>query len=117
MSDYLNYITGTHALYNKYYADWRLCINSYHGGPEYKDAHYLRAYQVDFNTPSEMVNTYERADDGSYVAKFKARVQQGATYNEVTRGQDKLEGSFYAEKLDAVPWYNYVKLIQQYSIP
>ena len=111
MSDYLNYITGTHALYNKYYADWRLCINSYHGGPEYKDAHYLRAYQVDFNTPSEMVNTYERADDGSYVAKFKARVQQGATYNEVTRGQDKLEGSFYAEKLDAVPWYNYVKLI------
>ena len=111
MSDYLNYITGTHTLYDKYYSDWRLCINSYHGGPEYKDAHYLRAYQVDFNTPSEMVNTYERADDGSYVAKFQAKVVQGSTRNATVRGQDKLSGSFYEEKLDAVPWYNYVKLI------
>lgn len=111
MSDYLNYITSTHNLYDRYRSDWRLCINSYHGGPEYKDAHYLRAYQVDFNTPSEMVNTYERADDGSYVAKFKAKVTQGSTYNETVRGQDKLSGSFYEEKLDSVPWYNYVKLI------
>lgn len=111
LSDYLNYITSTHNLYDRYRNDWRLCINSYHGGPEYKDAHYLRAYQVDFNTPSEMVNTYERADDGSYVAKFKAKVTQGATSQEVSRGQDKLSGSFYEEKLDSVPWYNYVKLI------
>jgi hypothetical protein len=111
LSDYIDYITGTHSLYDKYYDDWRLAINSYHSGPEYKDAHYLRAYQVDLNTPSETVNTYETAEDGSYVAKFKAKVEHGMTHNEVSKGQDMLGGSFYGEKIDNTPVYNYVKLI------
>ena len=111
MSEYIDYITGTHSLYDKYYNDWRLAINSYHSGPEYKDAHYLRAYQVDLNTPSETVNTYERGEDGSYVSKTKARVEHGMTSNQVDKGQDMLGGSFYAEKIDNTPVYNYVKLI------
>lgn len=111
MSEYIDYITGTHSLYDKYYNDWRLAINSYHSGPEYKDAHYLRAYQVDLNTPAETINTYERGDDGSYVSKTKARVEHGMTQNEVEKGQDMLGGSFYAEKIDNTPVYNYVKLI------
>ena len=111
MSEYIDYITGTHSLYDKYYDDWRLAINSYHSGPEYKDAQYLRAYQVDLNTPSETINTYERSEDGSYVAKFKAKVEHGLTKNEVSKGQDYLGGSFYSEKIDNTPVYNYVKLI------
>ena len=111
MSEYLDYITSTHSLYQKYIDEWLLAINSYHSGPEYKDAHYLRAYQVDFNTPSEAVNTYTQAEDGSYVANFKAKVVQGYTEEGTKRGQDKLSGSFYAEKIDNTPVYNFVKLI------
>lgn len=116
MSNYIDFVTGTHSLYDKYAADWRLAINSYHSGPEYKDAQYLRAYQVDLNTPSETINTYQRDSDGSFVSKQKAKVEYGQTRNEVTRGQDPLGGSFYAEKIDNTPVYNYVKLItQEYS--
>lgn len=111
MSDYIDFVTSTHSLYDKYYQDWRLCINSFHGGPEYKNAHYLRAYATDLSTPSETINTYERADDGSYVSKSRVKVEYGMNHQDVSRGQDWSGGNFYNEKLDNTPLYNYVKLI------
>jgi len=108
---YLNYVTGNHSLYDRYHNDWKLCINSWYGGVEYKNAHYLRAYQVDMNQPSEAINTYVLADDGSTIGKSRARVEFGTSSNQTNRGQDLLSGSFYLEKLDNTPLYNYVKLI------
>ena len=108
---YLNYVTGTHSLYDRYHADWTLCINSWYGGVEYKNAHYLRAYQVDMNQPSEAINTYVIADDGSTVGKSRAKIEFGTSSQQTNRGQDLLSGSFYLEKLDNTPLYNYVKLI------
>ena len=108
---YLSFVTGTHSLYDRYYDDWQLCINSFYGGVEYKDAKYLRAYAIDTNTPSEAINTYVVNDDGSTVSKSRARVEVGYSENQVNRGQDMLSGSFYQEKLDNTPNYNYVKLI------
>jgi len=110
-NNYLDFITGTHSLYDRYYADWKLCINSYYGGVEYKDAKYLRAYAIDTNTPSESINTYVLNDDGSTVSKSRARLEIGQSSNETNRGQDMLSGSFYMEKLENTPNYNYVKLI------
>ena len=110
-NNYLDFITGTHSLYERYYNDWKLCINSYYGGVEYKDAKYLRAYAIDTNTPSESINTYVLNDDGSTVSKSRARLEIGQSSNETNRGQDMLSGSFYMEKLENTPNYNYVKLI------
>ena len=108
---YVDFVTGRHSLYERYQDDWKLCINSFYGGVEYKDARYLRAYQVDLNTPSETISSYTVSDDGSYVQKHRAKVEYGASENQVNRGQDLLDGSFYLEKLDNTPLYNYVKLI------
>jgi len=109
--DYIDYITSNHSLYDRYYNDWKLCLNSWYGGVEYKDARYLRAYQVDFDKPAESINTYVTNDDGSVVSKVKARLEQGTTSNSTNRGLDVIDGSFYGEKLDNTPLYNYVKLI------
>ena len=108
---YIDYISSTHSLYERYEDEWRLCENSWWGGKEYKEGKYLRAYQSDLNTPSETVMTYVRGDDGSVVAKYKAKVEVGYSSDEVNRGEDRLAGSFYNEKLDNTPLYNYVKLI------
>ena len=108
---YLDFITSTHSLYDRYISEWNLCYKSWIGGVEYKDAKYLRAYQIDLNTPSETINTYVTNDDGSVVGKSKARVENGYSSDEVNRGQDLIGGSFYYEKLDNTPLYNYVKLI------
>lgn len=108
---YLEFITNTHSLYDRYHDDWELCVRSWYGGVEYKDAKYLRAYAVDVNTPSETINTYVLNDDGSTVAKSRAKVEIGTSSNQTNRGQDLLSGSFYLEKLDNTPLYNYCKLI------
>ena len=84
---YLDFITGTHSLYDRYYNDWQLCIKSWYGGVEYKDAKYLRAYQVDLNTPSETINTFVMNDDGSMVSKHRAKVEYGTSSNET---EDKI---------------------------
>jgi len=46
-SPYITFITTTNSLYDRYEADWKLCINSYYGGVEYKNGRYLRAYLGD----------------------------------------------------------------------
>lgn len=45
------------------------------------------------------------------IGKSKARVEIGYSANQTNRGQDIVSGSFYLEKLDNTPLYNYVKLI------
>jgi len=110
-SPYLDFVTQTNSLYERYQHDWKLCINSYYGGVEYKNGRYLRAYESDFNTPSQTMNTYITNTDGSVVSKVKAKVQYGVSSNETDRGQDIIAGGFYGEKLDNTPLYNYVKLI------
>jgi len=112
LSDYLDFITSAHSLYSRYYNEWRLCINSYYGGVEYKDGQYLRAYQSDLNTSSETISTYSLNDDGVVDGKSRARVSYGYDQNAVVRGDvDVSRGSFYNEKLENTPVYNYVKLI------
>ena len=108
---YLDFIVNNHDLYARYYDDWKLCINSWYGGVEYKNARYLRAYTVDFNTAGETINTYVLDGSGNTVGKSRARVQFGTSSNEVNRDLDTTTGNFYAEKLDNTPLYNYVKLI------
>lgn len=110
--DYIDYITGRHSLYERYESLWRLCENSWYGGQEYKHGHYLRAYAVDTNTPSEAINTYVTAADGSVVSKYRAKVENGYSKSATEKGTDPLlDGSFYGEKLENTPLYNYVKLI------
>ena len=109
---YIDFITGVHSLYDKYQDAWQHAINAYYGGVEYQNGRYLKAYAVDMNTPSETVNTYETASDGSFVKKHKARVQNAANSYEAKRGLDITEdGSFYTEKLKNTPYLNYLRLI------
>jgi len=109
---YLDYITGRHSLYERYADLWRLCENSWYGGAEYKHGHYLRAYAVDTNTPSEAINTYVTDSDGSVVSKYQAKIENGYSKSATEKGNDPLlDGSFYGEKLEHTPLYNYVKLI------
>ena len=111
MDKYLDFITNTHSLYDTYYNEWQLCYRSWIGGVLYKDAKYLRAYQVDINTPSETINTYVVQDDGATVSRSRAKVEVGYSEQQTNRGQDVISGSFYYEKLENTPLYNYVKLI------
>lgn len=111
--NYIDFVTSTHSLYDRYQDQWLEAINSFHSGPEYKNAQYLRAYQVDLTMPSEQVNMYQTDDSGAVISKTKASVQVGRTQQEVNQGIDINGGSFYAEKLNSTPIFNYVKLIVQ----
>ena len=109
--EYLNFVVSSHTLYDRYYDDWKLCLNSWYGGTEYKNARYLRAYAVDMATPGETINTYITGDDGMPMGRSQARLQVGHSTYEANRDSDIMTGNFYKEKLDNTPLYNYVKLI------
>jgi len=109
---YIDFITGVHNLYDRYSEDWEHTKNAFYGGVEYRDGKYLKAYAVDMNTPSETINTYETAADGSYIKKLKAKVENVRSSYEATRGIDPVDdGSFYYEKLRNTPYLNYLRLI------
>jgi hypothetical protein len=108
---YIDFVVNTHSLYGRYHDDWKLCINSWWGGVEYKNAQYLRAYSVDLSQPGESVNMYTTDSEGNFVGKSRAKMQWGNSKFETERGADYVTGSFYKEKLDNTPLYNYVKLI------
>jgi len=93
--------------------EWELQEKSFYGGTEYKLARYLRAYNVDLQTPSEQVNTYVTDDSGAIIAKSKATLTPNYTKSKTAAeaGNDVIDGTFYGEKLDNTPLYNYVKLI------
>ena len=110
--NYVEYITTNHPLYDRYYDDWMLQLNSWYGSTEYKNGQYLRAYEADLNTPNESINMYQTLEDGSVVGKQKvSRIVQGQSSEAVNRGGIETEGTFYGEKLNNTPLYNYVKLI------
>lgn len=110
---YVDFVVSNHPLYDRYFKDWRLQEVSWYGSTEYKHARLLRAYTVDMQTPAETVSTYVTDDSGAVVAKRKATVEQNYTNSPsaAARGDDVLDGTFYGEKLDNTPLYNYVKLI------
>ena len=116
MNNFSDFVTGVHNLYDRYVGDWRLAINSFWGGPEYRLGQYLKQYQVDTETPSETINTYLVDDSGTYVNKMRAKVENVRTSHEATQGLDSLDGTFYHEKLHNVPNLNYLKLyVSEYN--
>ena len=116
MSNFNNFVTGVHDLYDRYIDDWQLAVNTFWGGPEYRLGQYLKQYQIDTQTPAETINTYLVDSDGSYVSKVKAKTQNVQTSNEAKKGIDHLGGTFYFEKLYNVPNMNFLKLyISEYN--
>jgi len=116
VSNFNNFVTGVHDLYDRYIDDWRLAVNTFWGGPEYRLGQYLKQYQIDTQTPAETINTYLVDSDGSYVSKVKAKTQNVQTSNEAKKGIDHLGGTFYFEKLYNVPNMNFLKLyISEYN--
>lgn len=112
-NNYTDFITIPHSLYSRYVRSWEHQEKSYYGGLEYKLARYLRAYNVDLQTPSEMMTTYITDDSGAVLGTSRATVSNNNTNSKAAagRGDDILDGTFYGEKLDSTPLYNYVKLI------
>lgn len=110
---YVDFVVSNHPLYDRYYKDWRLQEVSWYGSTEYKHARLLRAYAVDMQTPAETVSTFVTDDTGAVVAKRKVTAETNFTNSPsaAERGDDVLDGTFYGEKLDNTPLYNYVKLI------
>lgn len=64
-------------------------------------------------TASEQVTTYVTSEDGAVIGKSKAHLMQNNTNSPsaASRGDDVIDGTFYGEKLDNTPLYNYVKLV------
>jgi len=116
VSNFSNFVTGVHNLYDRYISDWKLAVNSFWGGPEYRLGQYLKQYQIDTQTPAETINTYQVDSDGTYVSKIKAKVENVPTSAQAEQGIDNLGGTFYFEKLQNVPNLNYLKLyISEYN--
>lgn len=107
MSDYSSFIKARHPLYTIYYSDWKMCQDAFHGGTEWKRGRYLRAYSVDFDTPSETINTYNLQNTSN---PHKVQTQM-LTSGSADKDNNELDGTFYGEKLSNTPLYNYVKLI------
>ena len=110
---YVDFVVSNHPLYDRYFKDWRLQEVSWYGSTEYKHARLLRAYSVDMQTPSETINTYVTDDTGAVISKRKVSAEINYTHSPsaAARGDDLIDGTFYGEKLDNTPLYNYVKLI------
>ena len=116
MTTFSEFITGVHNLYDRYLVDWKLAINSYYGGPEYRNGQYLKAYEVDTNTPSETINTYQVDSDGNTVSKLKAQVSNAYNSQDANDNGIAQTGSFYYEKLHNTPNLNYLKLyVSEYN--
>ena len=107
--NYLDFIYQTHPLYQKYYDDWQLAVKSFYGGVEYRDGQYLKAYDNDYSTPSEVINTYDVDEYGNQTAKYKSSVQR---VNSETQAETGLQyaSNFYQEKINNVPVFPYTRL-------
>jgi len=113
--DYFEFVTSSHDLYNRYFDTWRLAVRSFWGGVEYRDAQYLKAYGIDYSTPSDTINTYDIDDDGNQIAKYKSRVYKSnsQTDNEL---DNQYASNFYQEKLQNVPVLPYTRLyVSEYN--
>ena len=113
--NYYDYITGTHALYQRYASDWRLAVRSYWGGVEYRNGQYLRSYSIDQSTPSDTIKTYDE-QDGIVTGSYITEVRPVNTQQEADTGDSSYVGSFYAEKLNNVPVLPYTRLyVSEYN--
>jgi len=114
--NYYDYITSSHELYQRYSDAWRLAVNSFWGGVEYRNAQYLRSYAIDQSTPSDTIRTYDQEDGivtGSYLTNVVRPVD---TQQEADTGNSSYVGSFYQEKLDNVPVLPYTRLyVSEYN--
>ena len=106
--NYLNFITTTHDLYNRYQEDWNLAVRSYWGGVEYRNGNYLKAYDIDYSTPSDVINTYDM-QDGVQTATYRTTVQPVNSRQEADAGT-QYNSNFYQEKVNNVPVLPYTRL-------
>ena len=100
--DYVDFITGAHDLYQRYQDDWKLAVKSYYGGVEYRNGNYLKAYDIDYSTPSDVVNTYDVDSNGNQTAKYSSYIQPANSSSEANAGTQHAS-NFYQEKLLNVP--------------
>tara|TARA_R110001606_G_scaffold376174_1_gene534735 strand:+ start:508 stop:2217 length:1710 start_codon:yes stop_codon:yes gene_type:complete len=100
--DYVDFITGAHDLYQRYQDDWKLAVKSYYGGVEYRNGNYLKAYDIDYSTPSDVVNTYDVDSNGNQTAKYSSYIQPANSSSEANAGT-QYASNFYNEKLLNVP--------------
>jgi len=113
--DYIGFITGSHDLYQRYADAWRLNAKSYFGGVEYRNGQYLKAYDIDYQTPAETINTYDIDDNGIQTAKYKTYVTPVSTRSEAENSQSTAS-NFYQEKLQNVPVLPYTRLyVSEYN--
>lgn len=106
--NYYDFIKGAHNLYTRYVNDWKLAVKSYYGGVEYRSGEYLKAYDIDFSTNSDVINTYDVDDDGNQIAAYRSWVEPVNTKQEAN--SEGSLNSFYQEKLQNVPVLPYTRL-------
>lgn len=113
--NYYDFITGSHSLYDRYIDDWNLAVKSYYGGVEYRLGNYLKAYDIDMTTPSDVVNTYDVGPDGIAINKFRSTIQPVNTRQDADNGT-QYNSSFYQEKINNVPVLPYTRLyVSEYN--
>ena len=112
---YYEFILTTHPNYNKYYDDWQLASRSYYGGVEFRDGNYLKAYDNDYSTPSEVINTYDIDEFGNQTNKYRSSVETVNTSQEANQGPS-YASNFYQEKIQNVPVFPYTRLyVSEYN--
>ena len=107
--NYYDFITTTHELYNRYIDDWQLAVKSFYGGVEYRDGNYLKAYDSDYSTPSEVINTYDIDEYGNQTGMHRSSVQRATSHSDVESGS-QYASNFYQEKIKNVPVFPYTRL-------
>ena len=111
---YGEFIADIHILYARYHDTWDLSYRSFLGSEEYKQGRYLKMFQEDQQTGSEVINTYSVDEFGNTTGKHKSKVTQnygGSDTASAYAGNEADDNSYYAEKINNVSFYNYVKLI------
>ncbi len=111
---YGEFIADIHILYARYHDTWDLSYRSFLGSEEYKQGRYLKMFQEDQQTGSEVINTYTVDEFGNTTGKHKSKVTQhygGTDTASAYAGNESDDNSYYAEKINNVSFYNYVKLI------
>jgi hypothetical protein len=101
-NNYFDFIKGAHDLYQRYADDWKLAVKSYYGGVEYRSGNYLKAYDIDFSTPSETISTYDVDDDGVQTGVYRTTMVPVNTPQDANNGS-QYASNFYQEKLQNVP--------------
>ena len=112
LSEYSAFVTDIHTLYARYFDTWDLAWRSYVGSEEYKQGRYLKMFESDRQTGSEVISTYSVDEFGNTTGKHRAKVDNTSGFNRAAAvaGNDD-GGSYYNEKINNVSFYNYVKLI------